>query len=432
MATQRSLKKSSALARALFPWGLGCLVAGGGSLVTRPVAAQDEWDDEEEFEADEEEAETPATEDEPLGAFVLGEGFRLKSADGKYLLRVGLQAILKFEPAWTDGERDVRSSLARIRPSLRGNFYKPWIHYVVAWELAAPSAFLAAASVEASPWDEFGARYGQQSTPLSRHANTGPQNIFFPDWAAVSNFFWSGRQRGLTLFGHLFEKKLDYWAGVYGGSPIREPETQPENYVAEGRITANPFGPVNGNELPFTSDGESLPLRASVTVQGYHGKLLTTADNVNDSNSILQPETIDLARSMTTFGADLWLQGGPVIVFGEGYRRHVEETGDFGSYSSQGVWAQAVVDVYEHMFGVGARFNWLDPNTDLDDDRVIELEGMGAWFIHAPELVLKLRYAWLDQDSPSTDDLAEAPGDFELPFIVGSSHVVTLQLTMAF
>ncbi len=424
MTTLGPPAKSKALSLAL-----ASLLATAGALTSGQALAQEEY--EAEFEADEDDAAKPEAE-EPLGAYIPGEGFRLKSADGNYLLRIGLTAALKFEPAWTDGDADVRGSLARVRPALRGNFYKPWIHYLVAWELAAPSAFLTAASLEATPWDEFGARYGQQSTPLGRHANTGLQNIFFPDWAAVSNFFWSGRQRGLTVFGRLFDDKLDYWAGIYGGSPIREPENQPDNYVGEGRITANPFGPVNANELPFTPDGESLPWRASVTVQGYHGKLLTTADNLNDSNSILQPETIDLARPMTTFGADLWLQGGPAIVFGEVYRRHVEETNGFGSYSSQGFWAQAMVDVYEHMFGVGARFNWLDPNTDLDDDRVVELEAMGAWFIHAPELVLKLRYAWLDQDEPDPDDLAAAPGDFQLPFIVGSSHVATLQLTLAF
>jgi hypothetical protein len=408
---------------------LCCLATTAGLSIASTALAQEF---EEEFEADEEAAETPATEDEPLGAFVLGEGFRMKSADGNYLLRVGLTAALKLEPARTEGDAEVRGSLAFVRPSIRGNFYKPWFHYSVAWELAAPSAFLLAANVEATPWDEFGARYGQQGTPVFRHTTFAPQNIFFPDYAATPSFFWAGRQRGLTVFGHLFEKKLDYWAGIYGGSPLREPENQPDNYVGAGRITANPFGPVNGNELPFTSDGESLPLRASVTVQGYHGKFLTTAENFNPANSILDPEPIDVTREMTTAAVDLWLQGGPVIVYGEYTRRHLEEDGDFASYSSQGAWGQVMVDVYEHMFGVGARANWIDPNLDLDDDRVLMLEGMGAWFIHPPEMVLKLRYAWLDQDSPDPDDLDEAPGDFELPFIVGSSHVATLQLTMAF
>lgn len=415
----------------LFSTGVGCLWLLA-SLVSPGRATAQEY--EEEFERDEEDAahREQGEEEEPLAGYVSGEGFRMRDASGDNLMRFGFTAAFKFEPAWTEGERDVRGSLAFVRPAIRGNFLRPWLHYVAAWELAAPSAFLLAANVEATPWDEFGARFGQQGTPVGRHSNFGPQNIFFPDWAAVSSFFWSGRQRGLTVFGHLFESRLDYFAGIYGGSPTREPENQPENYVAEGRLTASPFGPVNGNELPFTSDGESLPLRASITVQGYHGKLLTTVDNLNNSNSILQPETIDVARKMTTGSFDLWLQGGPVIVFGEYYRRHVEESNGLESYSSEGVWGQAMVDVYEHMFGVGARFNWLNPNTSLDGDRVLQLEGMGAWFIHPPELVLKLRYTWLDQSEPDPEDLAAAPDDYKLPFIPGSSHVVTLQLTMAF
>jgi len=58
----------------------------------------------------------------------------------------------------------------------------------------------------------------------------------------------------------------------------------------------------------------------------------------------------------------------------------------------------------------------------------LALEGQVAWMIHPPELALKLRYAWLNQDSPSLSELRT----FELPYIEGTTHLATLQLTLAF
>ncbi len=356
-------------------------------------------------------------------------GFHVQSDDGNYMMRVALTAALKFEPAWTEGEKDVRGSLAFVRPAIRGNFFRPWFRYAVAMELAQENAFLLSANVEVQPWDEFGARYGQQGTPVSRHTTFAPQNIFFPDYASVSGFFWSGRQRGLTLFGSIGEGLLEYWAGIYGGSPLLESQNDPENYIGEGRVTVSPWGAINANELPFTPDGESLPTLASFTLQGYHGKLQTGVENYNPTNSVLTPLPIIVSRKMTTGGADVWFQTGPVIAFVEYFYRHIEDEGSLPGYNSQGVWGQVMVDVYRNMFGVGGRFNWINPNMDVSHDRVLEGEAQVAWFIQPPELVLKLRYAILDQKEP--DPAALGPG-YQIPFIAGTTNLVTLQLTMAF
>lgn len=355
-------------------------------------------------------------------------GFHIQSDDGNYMMRVALTAALKFEPAWTEGEKDQRGSLAFVRPAIRGNFFRPWFRYAVAMELAQEKAFLLSANVEVQPWDEFGARYGQQGTPVSRHTTFAPQNIFFPDYAAVSGFFWSGRQKGLTLFGSIEDGIFDYWAGIYGGSPLLEAENDPENYIAEGRVTLSPWGPGNANELPFTPDGESLPTLASFTAQGYYGKLQTDVENYNPTNSVLDPLPFLVSRTMMTVGGDVWFQSGRFIVFGEYFFRHIDEDDLLPGYDSQGAWGQVLVNVWDETIGVGGRFNWIDPNLDLEDDRVLEVEGQVAWFIQPPELVLKLRYAYLDQRSPDEETL----GDFQLPFIVGTTHVATLQLTMAF
>jgi hypothetical protein len=374
-----------------------------------------------------EEAPSEPAATEGVAGHTPDEGFRIKSSDGKYRMRFALTAGFKFEPAWNDGDRALQGALAFVRPATRGNFYQPWLRYAISLELAQEDAYLLGATIEAQPWDEFGARFGQQETPASRHTSFSPAQIFFPDYAAVASYFWSGRQKGLTLFGSAFEGKLDYFAGFYGGAPLRDPVNDPDNYVAEARITASPLGAINGSELPFTAAGESLPTRFSFTLQGYYGELDTSVENFSPTNSILTPEPLDVAQEMATGGGDLWFQTGPLILFCEYFIRHVSDGDELAGFDSHGLWGQGMVDVYEHLIGAGARANYIDPNLDLEDDRVLEFEGQVAWFIHPPELVFKARYAYLRQDSPD----AETLGDFELPFIPGTSHVLTFQLTLA-
>ncbi|HVK61599.1 MAG TPA: hypothetical protein VM432_08620, partial [Bdellovibrionales bacterium] len=231
-----------------------------------------------------------------------------------------------------------------------------------------------------------------------------------------------------TVYGTTLEDRFDYFVGVYNGSPTNQERSTDQNYIVEARATMSPMGPVNANELPFTAEGEDLPTRASFTLQGYHGKIQTTEESYNLSNSVLTPVQTSETEETTTAGADVWFQQGRLIAFGEYYWRRLEPESTGPAFNSSGAWGQVIVNAYKDILGVGARANWIDPNSDLSNDEASILEGQIAWFIKAPEQVLKLRYAWENQQSPDEDAL----GDFILPYPVGTSHVVTLQFTLAF
>lgn len=355
-------------------------------------------------------------------------GFQLKTRDENYTLRLGLQAGIKYEPVWTEGRPQDNGTLAFMRPSMRGRFYKPWLRYLLSVELAADTPFIIDANVEMTPWEEFGLVVGQQGTPVGRHLYIGVRNIFFPDFASVAGYFWAGREKGITLLGSVADGKVEYMAGIYNGAPLREVTSNPHNYVAEGRVTVSPMGPTNANEYPFTPEGKELPARVSFTGQGYHGKLQLTRENTDATNSPLDPQLTLLLQTMTVGGADLWLQWWRFIVYGEYFVRHVESTTQLPGYTAHGAWGQIVANVYKNLFGAGARFNWLEPNTSVGHDNVFEVEGQLAWFIKSPELVLKLRYAWLHQNSPDVATL----GSFVLPFAAGTTNLATLQLNFVF
>src|SRR5262249_51326095 len=149
-----------------------------------------------------------------------------------------------------------------------------------------------------------------------------------------------------------------------------------------------------------------------------------TRENSDPTNSPLDPTTTLLLQTTTTGGADLWLQWWRFILFGEYFIRYVQSTTQSPGYTGHGAWGEMVANAYPNILGIGGRFNWLEPNTELSNNHVIEVEGQLAWFIRSPELVLKLRYGWLLQKSPDPATL----GSFVLPFPVGTTNLVTLQL----
>lgn len=295
------------------------------------------------------------------------------------------------------------------------------------WSESTP--FLLDGFVDIQPLERFGFIFGQQGTPVSRHNSFGPHQIFFPDYAGVSSYFWSGRERGLTLYGATNREILEYEAGVYDGSPIIKPLRRPNNYVVEARATVNPFGPANATEYPFTPEGDPLPFNVSCTFQGYFGRIATTLESYNFSNNVLSPVQTEQTEKTGTLGADIWFQKGPIITFGEYYwRRLAPLDSNGGAFNSTGAWGQVIWNIYNNRFGLGSRLGWIDPNRTIADDQSWEIEGQTAWFIHSTDLVLKLRYAWLLQNSPGDEKL----NGFILPYIAGTTHVVTLQFALSF
>lgn len=403
-------------------WKLLCLLPSYllTLLMAAPVFAV-EADQEAKRHID---AQTMDEEHIPAG-FVAGEGFRFKSADGHHVLRISLQAGIKVEPAWNDGDHVMDGTFPFLRPMIRGSVYRDWINYRVSFEAADVTPFVLDAFIDLTPWEEFNVMLGQQGTLVSRHSNQAPQTIFFPEFAPVSNYFWSGRERGVTVYGSVLEQRVDYFAGLYGGSPIDEPVNITDNYVTEARITVNPLGPVNGTEHPFGDEGQPLPLRLSFTAQGYYGRLQTSERTYNLSNGLLEPMIALDTEEVMAGSADLWIQGGPFILFGEGYYRKLEPVGG-GESSSLGTWGQLAIALYRDLLAGGVRLGWLDPDNDIDDNEALEFEGQLVYYINGPDLALKLRYGYINQQSP--DD----PGNAGLPFLPGRSHVATLQLTLFF
>jgi hypothetical protein len=373
-------------------------------------------------------AAAPAAEEKnPPAGYIKGKGFIIQSEDGDYKLRIGLQAGYRFEPVYQNGEWVDRNTFFVLRPFIGGNFFKKWIQFWTSFEFASNPPYLLDSYVELSPWKEFGLRIGQQWTPFDRHEYLGPQEILFPEWAPVSEYFWTGRDKGITALGVL-GGQVEYWAGVYSGTPLRQYNALPGNYVLEGRVTWSPFGLIGSNEFPYITEEDGAPFKISATLEGYYGKVQEATQNFNPSTFRFETEETGMTHKEGAGSADLWMQGRMFAFLTEAFVRHT--TPAMGSaFTSVGVWGQIGVPLVTRTLDIATRINWLNASTSLSNDQFYSIEGQLAFYAsHSQNLVVKLRYAYGHQDSPGMYALGAVP----LILPAGRTQLGTLQLNLAF
>jgi len=358
-------------------------------------------------------------------------GFHLRSPDGQYRLRFGLQAAYKIEPVWIEGDNKTRSSFAFLRPIMEGSLFRKWIRFWTSLDLNSNPPYVLDSYVEVQPVDAAGVRAGQFWTPISRHEQYGPQQLLFAEWSLVADYFWPGRDKGVMAFGTPFDSKFEYYAGVFSGSPLRTNKSIPGNWEVMARFAFNPLGPAGGsNEFPYIvkPGAAPAPFRWSLAVQGWTGKVQSGVENFNPSTFRFDFAPSGEITKTLAGGVDMFIQGSHFSFLAEGYMRRIEYEGS-PRFTGIGGFGQLGVMIIPHFMDIAGRVNWLDPSMDLSNDRFWSLEAQTAFYISSSQhLVLKARYGYGHQESPGADQ-----GKVPLP--VGSTgpiHLATLQMNVMF
>lgn len=357
--------------------------------------------------------------------FEPARGFYIESIDGAWMLRPGLSAAYKFEPRYLNGQAQNRDTLYAVRPSLSGTVVRRWIRFLTEAELAQNPPYLLYSYVEIQPVAALGLRIGQQNTPFSRHENYGFTRILFPDTDTVANYFWTGRDKGVTAFGDLASDRVAYHAGLYAGSPLRQFTTIAGNYVVEGRLALNPLGKPRDAEYAYVLEAQPAPLRVSFALQGYYGRVQSATENFDPNTFNFQVQATGMTTTEGAGGADVLLQSRLVVLLAEGYGRRTTPQGS-ASYTSFGAWGQVGVLIWPRQLDAALRVSWANPSTALSHDRFVSGEAQIAWYVSVPALIMKLRYGIGDQASPGSAQL----GDVVLPATAGRVQIGTLQVNL--
>ena len=348
------------------------------------------------------------------------------AADKDSGVHLGLIAALKAEPRFLNGDSQNRDAIYAVRPELSGHVLKPWLQYLAQVELAQNPPYLIYAWVDISPWKALGFKVGQQDTPVSRHENYGLAKFLFPQADTVANYFWGGRDKGVTVHGTADSDRLSYAAGVYGGSPLSQYSTIAGNYVLNGRLTVSPLGETRDAEYGYVLKDAPAPFRPSFSVQGYYGKVQSATENFDQDTFNAEVKASGMTTKRGAGGVDFGIQSAHVMFFAEGYGRHTTPpTGP--SYTSLGAWGQAGLLLLPRRLDAAARLSWANPSIDLSSDRLLMGEVQVAWYAQAPTMIVKLRYGYSYQQSPGSAAL----GAVTLPATTGRLQIITLQLNLS-
>ena len=362
-----------------------------------------------------------------------GGGFVLRTENKSYRLRIGLQSALRGQVRFREGEDPrVANPFMTLRPLIEGNIFKKWIRFWTSLELASNPTYLLDSYVEIQPLDLLGFRLGQQWTPFSRHeAIYGPMDLLLPDWDVVADYFWSGRDKGATIFGATTDQVFDYAVGAYLGSPLRQFEPIHGNYLFVGRVGLNPLGPV-GSEFAYTDAAKPAPVRLALGANGYASKATSSVENFNPSTFKFETTVTGETTINQAGGADVFLVTPRVVSLVEGYVRRTDPGKGAPKYTSAGGFAQVGVLLYERELDASVRFSLADVNLDKSNDVGYGIEACGTWYLHAPQVFFKARYAFGHQQLPASVSTNDAGQMFSggAPLIIppGSVHVVTLQV----
>jgi hypothetical protein len=386
-----------------------------------------------ETKAAEEPTAKPGPSDaKPEGGFFPKDGFTLRTSDERWRLRLRLQSFIRASVQFRGGEKaQLASPFMTLRPIIEGQLYKKWIRYWTSLELAANPVYLLDSYVEIQPHDAIGLRIGQQWTPFSRHeAIYGPGQLLFPEWNPVADYFWTGRDKGVTLFGAFADGKVDYSLGAYVGSPLRQFQPIRGNYQLIARIGLSPNGPV-GSEFAY-AEGDGAPLRVAIGLNAATSKIDKGVENFNPSTFKFEGSPSNVTTMNNLAGADFFLQSPHVMGLVEGYIRRTDPHGTGADYTSAGAFAQVGVLVYKRDLDVAVRGSFLDPNLDQDKDSAFAIEANTSWYIDAPWVVLKTRYGYGYQRTPLEGISAQDSGGAPLVTAPGPIHIITMQINTVF
>jgi hypothetical protein len=324
-----------------------------------------------------------------------------------------------------DGKAQLANPFMTLRPISEGSVYESWIRYRTSLELAASPAYLLDAYVEIQPWNEVGVRLGQQPTPLSRHeALVGPAQLLLPEWDSVAGYFWTGRDKGIAALGTI-GGIFDYTVGAYVGTPLRQFEPIRGNYQFVARLGLEPEGPVD-SEAAYAA-----PLRWAVGLSGATSKANLGVENVNPSTFELEAVSSGQTNRSHELAADFLLQSRCVMGLVEGYLRRIEPAGGGPSYTSAGGFAQVGVLVYRRDVDAVMRGSFIDVNLEAKHDDALALEVGANWYVSAPSVVLKTRYAYGSQMHP-TENAGGTSNGAPLLATPGAFHLITAQLGVVF
>jgi phosphate-selective porin len=279
--------------------------------------------------------------------------------------------------------------VTRIRLSLRGTMYKPWLKYLLSYELSRTSGENSSKVKDA--YLDFAAnpmasvRVGQYKVPFSLQELVGDQYQQFVD-RSITNALAVSRDTGMMLHGTTTAKAFGYQAGVFNGSgESNRQDDQSLMYAA--RIWFDPFGEYQIREGSNDAPDKNL-LHVGLAYRG--GEAARGGDTYPSGGSTLR--VFENADNQTALNLELGWKWKSLFATGEYFTVTTEQQNPApatADVDSDGWHLQAGWMAVPEKLELGLRYATLDADNDVDDDAVTEARIGLNWFWKSHNLKLQ-------------------------------------------
>ncbi|MHC4320990.1 MAG: porin [Planctomycetota bacterium] len=317
----------------------------------------------------------------------------------------------------TDEQQDDSSfRIRRSRVKFSGNAFK---HFKYKIELALSSTGGAIDGSRALELFDFWAswnknpaasiKFGQWKVPWSRQRVVSSQNLQLIDRASSQDEFTMDRQIGVLLHGKLFNKKFEYYTGVFNGNNRNQSSNGNNEMLYIGRVSWNPFGAygkgigevesdINFSEKPIAHlsagisfDGAADRERVGSTTIDLDPPVGTgvTLKEVNKTSVVAEYGL--KYRGFSTSAEAYWRR------FDDIRANNIDSVGS-GVIIDRGFFVQGGYFVIPKKFEVAGRYSLVDFDDERDEDAVREITAGVSWFINGTH-DNKLQFNWIRQDN---------------------------------
>lgn len=272
----------------------------------------------------------------------------------------------------------------RMRVSLRGGMYRPWLRYEFQFDFARTSGEadnkIKDAVIEIVPTGRpYRLAMGQFKAPFGLQQLMSSGRLQFVDRAITDERFNPGRDMGLMFSGTARRQTLGYAVGVFNGSGESRRQNN-RSHLLVGRVFAQPLGRYELSEsaLESTSD-PAVHIGAGVlTGKQIRGR---TAQDI-----------IENADNQTAVNAEFAFKHGRLFSTAE-YFWSVEEQSNPAArpdLHSRGFHLQGGFMLVPARLEAGALVARITPDTNVDDAEVTEVRGVVGYYWQGHRLKLQM------------------------------------------
>jgi phosphate-selective porin len=358
------------------------------------------------------------------------KGFYFETADKKFSMMMNgrLQMRYGYEDRDNihDSEEQQDDSSFRIRRARLKWSGKAFEHFKYKIELALASTGTVDGSKAVELYDWWASynknpaasiQFGQWKVPWNRQRVVSSQHQQMIDRASAQDEFTMNRQIGAMLHGKLFNKKFEYYAGMFNGNNRNQSSNGNNENLYIARVSWNPFGAYGKGIGEKESDLDNLqrPIAHISAAIAFDG----AADETIDLKRVGEITAKEVDR--TSIVAEYGLKYKGFSTSAEAYWRKYDgidtstsDTNPSTKVIDRGFFVQGGYFVVPKKFEVAGRYSLVDFDNQRTTDAKRETTVGINWFIngHGHDNKLQLNWVRVDTEKPNVESRSDDIDNF--------------------